>query len=144
MWLKWPQYSRSSVCRIDRFDHKYPFSRKTNSAIRFSAPENPHIRGFVKNRQRFKKSTKSDQKIDKSIASDRSVRKNAKQTSSDISSDPKLSLKPKIMKIGSGSAEIWPVEKSVTDGRTEGRTEGRTNGFCTPISKANSLRSLRE
>ena len=48
-------------CRIDRFDLKYRFSRKTNSAIRFSAPENPHIRGLVKNRQRFEKSTRSDQ-----------------------------------------------------------------------------------
>ena len=166
MWLKWPQHSRSSVyridrfeyknrlsrkkriapfnsappktpisevwskidkdsksrpegqkrsvrhCRIDRFDQKYRFSRKNNSAIRFSAPENPHIRSFVKNRQRFEKSTKSDQKIDKSIASDRSVQKNAKQTSSDISSDPKLSFKPKIMKIGSESAEKRLAEKN--------------------------------
>ena len=48
-------------CQSDRFDHKYRFSRKTNSAIRFSTSENPHIRGLVKNRQRFKKSTRSDQ-----------------------------------------------------------------------------------
>ena len=40
---------------------KYRFSRKTNSAIGFSAPENPHIRGLVKNRKRFEKSTRSDQ-----------------------------------------------------------------------------------
>ena len=35
--------------------------QEKNSTIPFSAPENPYIRGLVKNRQRFEKSTRSDQ-----------------------------------------------------------------------------------
>ena len=102
-------------------------------------------RDFVKNRPRFKKSIRIDQKIDKSIDSARSLdgkdKKRNQATSVRITSFH-LSPTSKIMKIGSGSAEKRLVEKSVTDRRTEGRTEGH-DGFCTPISKANSLRSLR-
>ena len=90
-----------------------------NTAIGLSASENPYTRSFIKNRPRFRKSIRIDQKIDKSIASDRLVQKIEKQTSSDISSDHKLSFKSKIMEIGSGSGEIRLVEKSVTDGQTE-------------------------
>ena len=75
------------------------------------------------------------------------MQKIGKQTSSDISSDHKLSFKPKIMKLGSRSGEIQVAEKSGTEawkeGRKEGRKDGQTRGFWTPLSKANSLRSLR-
>ena len=131
---------KRSVCdsRSDQFDRKYRFSRKTNTAIRFSALGNPHIRGFVENRQRFEKSTKIDQKIDKSIDSDRKISKFEKQRCCASSTFHKLSYEPKIMKFGSGVGELWLAEKSVTGGWT-----GLQRTFLPLFVKTNSLRSLR-
>ena len=122
-------------CRIDRFDLKYRFSRKTNSAIRFSAPENP----ISEVRSKIDKDSKSRPMID--IASDRSVQKTQNKHQATSIRIPSFHLSPRTWKLVQGVLRNGWYKKAL---RTEGKTEGRTKGFCTPISKANSLHSLRE
>ena len=101
--------------------------KKRNTAIRYS-PKNHHATSFVKNGQSFKNSIKIDRRIDQlnEIAIDQRGT-TTKRTSSDISSDHKLSFKSKIIKIGSGSSEYGRLKKAL---RTDRQTENHA-GFDT-------------